>query len=198
MAQASLNGLRLYGVAAVESGQTSSVAEGTTLTHYSVLWQQWGREKLIAWHRDGRARGLRELPGNAAVKDAVVAGVCDLGFTDTDDFFEAIDAGAHVSMAPVRLENGQTICIPNAVGIIRGTRREATARQLVDFLLSAETELALARSPSRQIPLGAVAESDLPDEVRPLARWAAEAVPLKNLRSARTECLAWLRSEYLR
>jgi hypothetical protein len=37
MAQASLNALRLYGVAAVESGQTNSVAEGTTLTHYRAL-----------------------------------------------------------------------------------------------------------------------------------------------------------------
>jgi len=37
MAQASLNALRLYGVAAVESGQTSSVAEGTMLTHYRAL-----------------------------------------------------------------------------------------------------------------------------------------------------------------
>ena len=37
MAQASLSALRLYGVAAVESGDTSSLAEGTTLTHYRAL-----------------------------------------------------------------------------------------------------------------------------------------------------------------
>ena len=37
MAQASLNALRLYGVAEVESGNTSSLAEGTTLTHYRAL-----------------------------------------------------------------------------------------------------------------------------------------------------------------
>ena len=37
MAQAALSGLRLYGVAAVESGNTSSLAEGTTLTHYRAL-----------------------------------------------------------------------------------------------------------------------------------------------------------------
>jgi hypothetical protein len=37
MAQASLSSLRLYGVAAVESGQTNSLAEGTTLTHYRAL-----------------------------------------------------------------------------------------------------------------------------------------------------------------
>jgi hypothetical protein len=37
MAQGSLNALRLYGVAAVESGNTSSLAEGTTLAHYRAL-----------------------------------------------------------------------------------------------------------------------------------------------------------------
>jgi len=37
MAQAALNALRMYGVAAVESGHTSSLAEGTALTHYRAL-----------------------------------------------------------------------------------------------------------------------------------------------------------------
>ena len=37
MAQAPLNALRLYGVAAVESGQTDTLAEGTSLTHYRAL-----------------------------------------------------------------------------------------------------------------------------------------------------------------
>jgi hypothetical protein len=37
MAQGSLNALRLYGVAAVESGHTASLAEGTTLAHYRAL-----------------------------------------------------------------------------------------------------------------------------------------------------------------
>ncbi len=37
MAQASVNSLRLYGVAAVESGQATSLSEGTTLVHYRAL-----------------------------------------------------------------------------------------------------------------------------------------------------------------
>ncbi|MEO8910381.1 MAG: GvpL/GvpF family gas vesicle protein [Gemmatimonadaceae bacterium] len=37
MAQSSLNALRLFGVAAVESGNTSSLAAGTTLAHYRAL-----------------------------------------------------------------------------------------------------------------------------------------------------------------
>jgi len=171
---------------------------GTTLTHYAVLWQRWGREKTIAWHREWRARGVRELNGNAAVKDAVADGVCDAGFTDTDDFFEAKDDGKPVAMRPVRLEDGATICIPNTVAIIRGTRRATDAQRLVDFLLSAETELALARSKSRQIPLGPVPANQVPAEVRELQAWAQHAVPLTNLLPARNECLAWLKAEELK
>jgi iron(III) transport system substrate-binding protein len=170
---------------------------GTTLTHYSVLWKLRGREKLIAWHRAWRAAGVREVNGNAAVKDAVATGVCAVGFTDTDDFFEAKDAGSPVTMRPVRIDGGATICIPNTVAIIKGTKRGAEARKLVDFLLSAETELALAKSKSRQIPLGPVAAEQLPAEVRELQGWAADGLSLTDLRAARDECLAWLKSEYV-
>jgi hypothetical protein len=37
MAQASVNSLRLFGVAAVESGQATSLADGTSLVHYRAL-----------------------------------------------------------------------------------------------------------------------------------------------------------------
>ena len=171
---------------------------GTTLTHYSVLWQRMGRERLTAWHRDWRARGGREANGNAAVKDLVADGACDFGFTDTDDFFEAKDDGKPVAALPVRLDDGATICIPNTVAITHGARHEAEARKLVDYLLSADTELALARSRSRQIPLGPVPEDQVPAEVRELRSWVANGVSLAGLSAARAECLAWLKEEYLR
>jgi iron(III) transport system substrate-binding protein len=171
---------------------------GTTLTHYIALWQMLGADAVKAWHKESRARGLLELNGNAAVKDAVAEGVCDLGFTDTDDFFEAKDAAKSVAAEPVRLADLRTIVIPNTVAIIRGTRRESNARQLVDFLLSEETELALARSKSRQIPLGSVPPDQLPAEVRELAEWAKHGLDLRALGPARAACLEWLKSEYLR
>jgi iron(III) transport system substrate-binding protein len=168
---------------------------GTTLTHYVVWWQAWGADKLRAWHKHTRDLGLRELNGNGAVKDAVAQGACDHGFTDTDDFFDAKDAGAPVAMGPVRLASGETICIPNTVALIRGARHEAAARKLIDYLLSAETELALARSKSRQVPLGPVTDAQLPEEVRAMRPWVAEGTPLSPLSRARIECLAWLKAE---
>ncbi len=170
---------------------------GTTLTHYTVLWSLWGGDRLKAWHQDWRTRGVREMNGNAAVKDAVAQGACDLGFCDNDDFFEAKDDHKSVAMLPVKLENGATICIPNTVAIIHGTRRLADAQKLEDFLLSEKTELALACGPSRQIPLGPVDANALPADVRQLKEWTANAQPLSHLGKARAECLAWLKSQYL-
>jgi iron(III) transport system substrate-binding protein len=170
---------------------------GTTRTQYTVLWQLWGRDKLIAWHKDRLARHLREVNGNSTVKDLVAAGVCDIGWTDTDDFFEARDDGKPVQMLPVRLGNGGTICIPNTVAILRGARHLSNAQKLVDFLLSEKCELELASGKSRQIPLGPVEADKLPAEVRQLQPWAADGVPLGGIDSASIACLAWLKTEYL-
>lgn len=93
---------------------------------------------------------------------------------------------------------GRTICIPNTAAIIKGTRHRSAAEKLIDFLASAETELALARSKSRQVPLGPVNDAELPDDVRPMKAWADDGVDLRPLLDARRECLAWLKTEYLR
>lgn len=168
---------------------------GTTLTHYTVLWREWGPTRLKEWHDDVRKHGLREARGNGAVMQLVAAGTCDAGWTDTDDFFVALDKGDPVAMLPVRV-GGATICIPNSAAVIRGTQKLDAARQLVDYLASAETEVALARSQSRQAPLGPVDPSQIPDEVQPLLEWVKEGYDLNQLETAHGACLEWLTGLY--
>lgn len=168
---------------------------GTTLSHYSVLWDVWRPDRLKQWHRDLREGGLRELPGNAAVMSLVAAGTLDCGWTDTDDFYVAHDRGDPVAMVPVTVVGDRVILIPNSVAIIRGTKHRSAAEQLVDFLLSADIETALARSKSRQIPLGPVEASQLPAEVRRFSRYVPRGVDLSRLGPARRACLDWLKRE---
>ncbi len=169
---------------------------GTTLSHYSVLADQLGMEGVIEWHTDLRQRGIREARGNSMTKDLVAEGVCDLGFTDTDDAFVAIDAGQPVAMQPVRLNNGQVICLPNSVALIRGAPHPEAAKRFIDFLLSEEIELLLANSRARQIPLGPVDESKLPEEVIELKAWAADGVDLTKAAEVNQQVLDWLTAEH--
>jgi iron(III) transport system substrate-binding protein len=168
---------------------------GTTLTQYCVLYDALGMDGLRAWHDDMRARGIREVTGNAQVKNLVGKGVCSLGFTDSDDYFGAKDEGLPVAELPVRTPDGGTICIPNTLSIVQGSGNPEAAERLVDYLLSAEVELRLAQSRARQIPLGLVDETQLPEEVKQLREWVADAVPLTDLLPARRACEEWLKNE---
>ncbi len=170
---------------------------GTTLVHYSALWRLLGGAELKRLHADWRERKVVEATGNAHCKNLVASGVCDVGWTDTDDFFVALDEGQPVEMLPIRISDGRTICIPNTVGIIRGTRRLKDAQRLVEYLLSEESEVALANATSRQIPLGPVDESRIPEEVRRLRTWAEDACALTEIFQAAPACLEWLKSEYV-
>ena len=170
---------------------------GTTRTHFTVLWHHWGEQKLNEWHRDLVKRGALAVQGNAMVKNMVATRTKQFGWTDTDDYFVAADQQHSVAIEPIRLDNGETICIPNTVAIIKGTQRPDAAKKLVEFLLSSETELALSQSKSRQIPLGPCDESKLSDEVRQLRGWALESYDLRSAASSRQACLDWLKSEYL-
>jgi iron(III) transport system substrate-binding protein len=171
---------------------------GTTLTQYVALWAEVGGEKLKRRHQSQRDRGLLEVNGNSVVKDLVASGRCDFGWTDSDDFFLAVDEGKPVDMVPVFMTCEHAICIPNSVSIIRGTPRLEAAQKLVDFLLSKEVETRLACSPSRQIPLGPVGFASLPEEVQDLKLWSERSVDLKSLADVHGDCLSWLQSEYLR
>lgn len=169
---------------------------GTTLTHFCVLWDYWGEDRLRSWFSTIRQKGLHIVNGNAAVKNVVSMGTCYYGVTDTDDYFSAKDSGQPVSCIPFRLNSGQTICIPNTVSIINGCDNLQKAQKLVDFLISEEIELELARSSARQIPLGDTDPQDLPEDVRELQEWSRNAYPLKRLSTIYPQCIRWLKTEY--
>ena len=186
---------------ALKADSLSSVAIaiplfGTTLSHYTILCDQMGLDGLKKWHQSLHDRGIREARGNGAVKDLVAEGACEFGFTDTDDAFAAVDAGKPVTMLPVRLDNGKTICLPNSVAMIRNCPHPDEAQKFIQFLLSEEVEIALANSASRQIPLGPVNQDRLPPEVVDLAEWAAQGMSLEGAAEHDEEVLNWLSGEY--
>ena len=167
---------------------------GTTLTHASALWQEMGADAFKAWWADAQARGMKVVAGNGMTKNLVADGACRAGFTDTDDYVVAREAGKPVAFVPARLPSGKTIAIPNAVALLRGAKHERDAKAFIDFLLSAETELLLANSPARQIPIGPVDNAKLPPEVSAWAEAAKNSIDLRELLDERNACLEWIRS----
>lgn len=170
---------------------------GTTLTHYTVLCDAWGLDRLKKWQHSLQERQIQVTSGNAGVKNLVADGACSLGFTDTDDYFVAVDDKKPVAALPITVDD-KSILIPNSVAIITGTKKRKQAEILVDYLLSEEVELKMAQSQSRQIPLGDVDWELVPDEVSAFRPLIKNAYPLGNLVKQREETLAWLESEYLK
>jgi iron(III) transport system substrate-binding protein len=143
---------------------------GTSATQAACLFQAWGAAKARAWYRGLRANGVHVEPGNKQVAEGVGRGQYAVGLTDTDDAVAEVEAGNPVAIvypdrdAPAGSGRG-TLFIPNTVAVVRGCPNPEGARQLVDYLLSAEVEGKLARSASRQIPLNPEVRAQLPREI---------------------------------
>ena len=165
---------------------------GTTLTHFAALWLDAGPEKLKTWYADIKKRNIQIVPGNGPSRNLVANGTCNFGWTDTDDYYGAVDNKAPVAMFPCRLSDNSTICIPNTVGIIKHTKKAEAAKKLVEYLLSEKNEISLAHSSSRQIPLGPV-NSKLPEEVQTLIPFAKEGTDLKKIFEVREDLVDWIK-----
>jgi iron(III) transport system substrate-binding protein len=130
---------------------------GTTLTHFGALFN----EGLLG--TDGAKTFLAAVRGNKVVMAASNGqtmrqtrdGILAFGFTDTDDFNHALEAGAPV--VAVYPDQGEeqlgTMVIPNTVCILKDAPHLEKAKKLVDYLLSKEVEKKLAFGLSRQIPV---------------------------------------------
>lgn len=169
---------------------------GTTLSHYAVLWDLMGAEGLKQWHTGTLDRGLIQEGGNGTVMRLVAAGTCRFGMTDTDDYYVAEDDGKPVWREVIGIgSESRPIVIPNTVAIITGAKHPDNAKKFVDFMTSEELELFLGQSRSRQIPLGPVDASQLPDEVVSYRQSIETAIDLRGLIQARRDVLEWLKSQ---
>lgn len=117
---------------------------GTTRSHLAALLAAWGAERFQAWLVGMRHNGVRIFPGNAQVRDAVVAGVVAVGLTDSDDAVQALRAGKPVSLLLARQSTDHGVMfIPNTVALIRGGPHMDSGKRLVEYLLSRPVEASL-------------------------------------------------------
>jgi iron(III) transport system substrate-binding protein len=166
---------------------------GTTFTHVGVLHQRRGAAWLKDWLTRASDNGTAFAPGNGAACELVASGERSFGLTDTDDAHRAILEGKPIAFAiPDAAEIGP-IVMPNTVALVKGAPHSAEAKQLIDYLLSADVERRLAEMDGAQIPLG----EDVKDVVTPWASLLKDAtmkpLPTEDIARSRKELIELLR-----
>ena len=128
---------------------------GSTSFHVAALYALAGDDKMDDFFRRLKANGVRIVDGNSVVRDLVARGDAKVGLTDTDDVNVAVENGQPIAMVlPDRNGLGVPV-MPNMVSLIANAPHGEEARQLIDYLLSADVERRLAQSEAAQIPLHA-------------------------------------------
>ena len=117
---------------------------GSTGSHLATLLLLWGETRFNRWLSGMRANEVHLFPGNAQVKDAVVAGQVMVGLTDSDDAAEGIATNHQLATLFVRQSDDfAEMMVPSTVALVRGSNNAAPAHQLMTYLLSAEVEQSL-------------------------------------------------------
>jgi iron(III) transport system substrate-binding protein len=127
------------------------------------LFEALGQEKAEEFLSRLKDNDVQILSGNKQVAEDVAAGKLAFGLTDTDDAIIELESGYPVKIIYPDSEAGQigTLFIPNTLALLRGGPNNEHGRRLMDYLMTAKVESALARSESAQIPLHRDVQIDL-------------------------------------
>lgn len=147
---------------------------GTTSMHAAAWFETMGEEKAKAFFAALTANGVKMLSSNGEVKRRVATGDFAFGLTDTDDAVGAMMEGKPVRFVFPDQHAEGTLLVPNAAVLIVGAPHLENGKRFVDYLLSAETEAALAKSEAAQIPLRPGVAG--PEKLPPLSAIKAMAV----------------------
>lgn len=126
---------------------------GSTSFHVAALYAEMGDERADDFFRKLKANDVKIVPGNSVVRDLVVRGEVKIGLTDTDDVNVALEDGQPVAMVLPDRDGMGVPLMPNMVSLIANGPHPEAGRALIDYLLSSEVELSLAKSEAVQIPL---------------------------------------------
>ncbi len=127
---------------------------GTSTIHAAALFAVWGEGRAQAFFEQMKQNGVRIATSNGEVRDLVAAGEVAWGFTDTDDAHVAVTEQKPVEVVYPDQDGFGTLIMPNMAAMLKGGPHPAPAKQLIDYLLSAEVEEKLAVSPAAQMSLG--------------------------------------------
>lgn len=135
---------------------------GTTRGHLAAMFAYWGNDAGRAFLQTLRDANAALVDGNSQAVRLVAGGRADICMTDTDDVWVAQRRNEPIDLVYPRLAaDAPVVWIPCSVARVRGGPNPEAARRLIDFLVSAEVERALAESDSRNVPVRAALRKEL-------------------------------------
>lgn len=166
---------------------------GTTTFHMAALYVTLGDEKAKQWMNDIKANGVVVAASNGDVKKRVMNGELAFGLTDTDDAFEAKKESDEVDYIFLdQQENGiGTLIMPNTLSPIKGSPHNENGKRLMDYLLTMETEVKLAKS-CAQMPL--IKGTEVPENVPSLDNIIAMKINYKATSEKLEAIQPWLKA----
>lgn len=130
---------------------------GTTQTHMAALWLALGdaeaRRYVETAARRAASGDLNLAGGNAHVMRLVRDGQAAFGWTDTDDYNVAREAGFPVAAVYPDADGVGTLFVPNTAALLATAPHPDAGKRFLDWILRPEIEEELARSRSAQIPV---------------------------------------------
>ncbi len=163
---------------------------GTTTMHVAAWFSAWGEEEAKGFLASLKENEVRIASSNGEVKRLVVAGEVTFGLTDTDDAFVAVRSGAPVEVVYPDQGDSGTLVMPTVVVLLRGGPGPVPARRLIDHLLSADVETALAES-AAHMPLRSDAAH--PALIRSVAELRSMEVDYADVAKQMERIEPWLR-----
>lgn len=167
---------------------------GTTTSEIAALFMTWGNEKTKEFLSAMKRNDVAISTSNGESADFVAAGQYDFSLVDSDDAVNRIRQGKSITMVyPDQNENGiGCFIVPNAVALIKRGPHPDTARKLIDYLLSRETERKLALADCAQIPLHPGVET--PPELKSIKEIKIMQVNYAEVAKKMVEIQAYLKS----
>lgn len=128
---------------------------GTTTSELAALFTIWGDKQGKQFMADMKNNEVAISTNNGESADFVAAGQYDFSLVDSDDAVNRMRQGKPLTMIYPDQGKDELGCfiVPNAALLIKGAPHADTARSLIDYLLSKETEKKLAFADCAQLPL---------------------------------------------
>jgi iron(III) transport system substrate-binding protein len=167
---------------------------GTTTAHIAALFTVWGEERAKVFLENLKKNSVRISTSNGESADFIASGQVDCGLVDSDDGVNRIKQGSPVEIIyPDQQENGMgCMVIPNAVVLIAGAPHPDNAKKLMNYLVSQESERALAFADCAQIPLHKGVE--IPPSIKHIDELNVMVIDYRNVARKLTEIQPYLKN----